>query len=837
MPSYTRGSQVLTISRYLEEDQSTTVLERRRKLEGYECYLVEQWACSRTHPTFVITTYTGDPSHSVIASVLSVPTDEGAWSPRLKVYFKALDEYHARRRETPLGTLMITNLSGFPSSLTVIPVPEGDVRKHREDFFVNENLKRLACSGRVGLTLAKPSGATEAKFHQLYRTSDKIPLYASVIELVKLCQVALMLFGVLRSVYVDGLLCDMTEKAVNDWWLEFGNDYYNTEPHDGILGPTTVAGLLGMLMGARNRLHAYGAPVAKDVFDVESTKRGIAYFQKSQRVQKSRRLDRQTLEKLHRTTAKAANGEGWTVPRAVKSTVVELSGKGGEMVLDTLGVRDKARIADVETVDVERFIQLVQGERAKWLWYGKSRKRTSGNMFNRLPGEEAIVFEEDDHGGYAWTGGRRDTAFPGSTPHPLENASHIEEHALNRQGGSADSHHMHKMPTFRRAAGKMNDARTGLGRIKDAVGRRGHHSKHSKHENDVTFAISNQSEPILRRRSSAPASPTSPQTADESFDKTDKLRDEKRVSPGSADRTDHAPTFTRTLTEAPLELRSTLFSESGMVSRRDEQPELDALLHSDLELEDGDPTARTSIGGSVYRGVDLDELFAAEDEADFNVGPLLRRTQSTAQCIARLHETRDDNWWPRHLSFSVAEDSLLTWDTSDWTAKEEPDAVTDPKKELTKELLAAESARRLCEQMSQLATHIGDWVNWKLNDIEELNKIAEVDQQELDGLYHARHEEYEALHDDSKGILAQERAQLQDAVKDVEVLGAKLEYEINALRSKVEDVEDGVAEFERQVVFIEERAKELDDESRRRNGWLSKTWRALLGSRDLSVTG
>lgn len=133
--------------RYLEEDPSTTVLERRRRLQGYELYFVEQWICSRVHPTFLIATYTGLEQHSILVGVLSVPTDEDQWSPRLRVYFKALKKFHAREKDTPLGTLMITNLSSFPSALTVILVPDGDARKHREDFFVNENLKRMGCAG------------------------------------------------------------------------------------------------------------------------------------------------------------------------------------------------------------------------------------------------------------------------------------------------------------------------------------------------------------------------------------------------------------------------------------------------------------------------------------------------------------------------------------------------------------------------------------------------------------------------------------------------------------------------------------------------------------------
>jgi hypothetical protein len=33
-------------ARYLEDDPKTTMLARRQQIEGYEIYLVEQWACS-----------------------------------------------------------------------------------------------------------------------------------------------------------------------------------------------------------------------------------------------------------------------------------------------------------------------------------------------------------------------------------------------------------------------------------------------------------------------------------------------------------------------------------------------------------------------------------------------------------------------------------------------------------------------------------------------------------------------------------------------------------------------------------------------------------------------
>ncbi|GME24840.1 Sin3 complex subunit [Neofusicoccum parvum] len=621
--------------RYLEEDPSTVVLDRRRVLEGYECYIVEQWACARSHPTFVITTYTGDASHKVVAGVLSVPTDEKSWSLRLRIYFKALSQYHARSRDTPLGTLMITNLSAFPSSLTVIPVPGGDVRKHRESFFVNENLKRLGCSGRVGITLAPPSGATEYKFHQLYRT--------------------------------NGLLCDITEKAVNDWWIEIGNEYYSIEPHDGILGPTTVAALLGTLIGARNRLNAYGAP-------------------------KTRRLDRKTLGLLHRATAKTASGEGWTVPRAVKSTVAELSGKGGEMVMDIVGGRDKAGIAEVETVDIERFVQLVHGERSKWLCTTEDRLQ-----------------------------------YP---PDPSPRGS---------------------------------------------------------------MEISSAAEDAANEKSKKPQAQ-----------------------------------FTKVLSETPHDSQSNVFASRDSLPAGDEQPELGAILTNEETAMSRTDTAEGSIAGSIYRGIDLDELFEAN--AQFEAGTLLRRTNSFSNFITRRsYENRSDERWPRRLSLSIAEESLFRWQDVTHDSDDDGADNTDPMKQLACEQLAAEEARLNGERLARLGNVVNAWVGSTINHVQELNVEAERDQQELEEIYYPRLDEYNSLREESQEIITQERVALQESIKDIETLGAKLEYEVNALRGKVEDVEDGVTEFERQVLVVEDMVQMLEDECQPKEGWLGWIYRGLAG--------
>ncbi|KAJ9656022.1 hypothetical protein H2201_008665, partial [Coniosporium apollinis] len=795
---------------YLEEDPSTTVLARRRSLQGYECYIVEQWACSRSHPTFVITTFTGDPSHSVIVNVISVPTEEEAWSPALKVYFKALNQYHAKKRDTPLGTLMITNLSGFPSSLTVIPVPGGDVRKYREDFFVNENLKRLGCSGRVGIQLAKPSGAAQAKFHQLYRTSEKIDFASSVIELVKLCQIALMLFGKLEVEYADGLLCDVTEQSINDWWIELGSEYYNIEPHDGILGPTTVAALLGMLLGARNRLNAYGAPVSKDVFDIESTKRGIAYFQRAQRMAKSRRLDRQTLERLHRSTAKAANGEEWALPRAVKSTMAELSGKGGEMLMDVVGARGKAGIAEIETTDIEVFVELLYGERCKWLWYGKPRKTGSGDTFDKLPTEEGLVFQKDDQGGYAWAGRRKDSTAVGTREDFLLH----RRQTSNQQGPpeAVEKVQDPKRKLLKRATGKVAaSGRT----LKGAVNLRGHQHKHSKDDN--TYVPGNVKRPLPRRTSTAPSSPTSPPVDRTSFEGSAYQSPTKRNAAV-------APTFTKLLSQTPTESYTNLTPEKTEDDKNDKRPELRGTLTSSLQALSNPSTAKSSVAGSVYRGVDLDDLFGTAEEMSQPPAPLLRRTQSITEDTLRNLDTTELDRWPRHLSFSVAEDSVLTWNDRPGANEEEDTQSTDPKKQLTMELCLAEDARRAAASMSHVTSKLVPWTQRRIDTIRNLDAQADRNQQELEDLYYPLLDSYNSLSEESKEILAHERARLQTGIKEIETLGSKLEYEINVLRSKVEDVETGVEELGRQVVYIEGRVREVEGEGEGR-GW----WRWVTG--------
>jgi len=80
----------------------------------------------------------------------------------------------------------------------------------------------------------------------------------------------------------------------------------------------------------------------------------------------------------------------------------------------------------------------------------------------------------------------------------------------------------------------------------------------------------------------------------------------------------------------------------------------------------------------------------------------------------------------------------------------------------------------------------------------------------------------------SQDLTAEERLHVMEGIKDVDVLVAKLEYEINALVSKVDDVEEGVGQFERQVDDLELRAKEMAQEMKRES-WLHWAVRNMTG--------
>lgn len=770
----------------------------------------------------------------MLVSVLSIPTNQEAWSPRLRIYLQAITKFHARKKETPLGTLMVTNLSGFPSALTVVPVPEGNIIKHRVDFVVNENLKRMGCSGRAGLHLSPPIDATQATFMRLYKTSDRVPINSSVIELVKLCQVALIFYNKLSPEYADGLLCDVTEQAINDWWSDIGTEFFNADPTDGILGPTTVAALLGTLLGARNRLGAYGAPVAKDVFDLTSTKRGIASFQKSQKLERTRRFDRQTLERLHKVTAKAVSGQGWTVPRAVKSTVAELSGKGGHIVMGMVGVRERVGIAEIETLDIDTFIQLAYGERCKWLWHGKPLKGNDAELFNNGPAEDSMLFIKDEHGGYIWSNsGTEDNSRPGATDRTYNLSTHGSQMILDpTMKDTAPRRNVLKSVTER-----MTDARTGLGRIKEAVGKtglRGHYHKHSKDENPPSDGESTKETPSTTQPQHFGDKWTPPQELTPAIVAEESVYS---VHPGRGGSiTDDSPEALKKNQSTALE-KKTLGTDADSISSLDSEPrnlgpEVHTVNHvQNMRQKDRYNTpsfdslnlVELPVTSKIWPRMKERRNFAPESDQPL----IFQRTKSLSHLPASTQNSSYEARWPRRLSFSAVVDVVAagvdTASSNDVATRKSLDAA------LAAEDHLAMCARHLATQLQALSACDGSWVEQSVEDVHDLDAQYGKDQEILNQMYHQKLEEYSGLRDVSEERVAEKTASLADTTKEIENLAAKLEYELTALQLKIKDVENGATEFERQVLEIESRAEELHEETRDRPSWLSWPWRIFAG--------
>ncbi|OAA81241.1 Sin3 complex subunit Stb2 [Akanthomyces lecanii RCEF 1005] len=803
--------------RFLQNEPYVSLVERQTFLSGYELYLVEQWACSRKSPTLVVATHTGDDKDRISVGILAIPDDNALWSTRLQLYFKAANQYHARPKETGMGQLLVTNLSNFPSSLTVIPVPDGDIRRHRQTFIVNEDLKRLGCAGRSGLTLTEPPEATRSKFHQLYKTSERIPFMQSVTELVKLCQVALYMFDKLEPEYIDGLLCDVTEAAIGDWWTEIGAEHYNYEPSDGILGPSTVAALLGMLMGARNRLGWQGAPVSKDVFDIESTKRGISYFQKAQKLDRTRRLDRQTLFRLHNSTAKAASGEGWGVQKAVNSTVTGIGGKRGEIVMDMVSGKDKGGLADVETLDLDRFIKLAYGEQSKWLWHGKQRRAPLGSR-------------DLDHELGGLLLGRSDVSNPVSR---AATAPQVDDEAAvgrsddlqaatpSRMGTGASYDSFGDRDGSRRAVFKSvaGNAKSGLGRIKDAVGgsRRGHGRwPSSSNRDDLPEHLQGLNMGMDNARSSDIVS--GPPTVGRAF--TWKEKPEEYLA--ALRRGD--PYALRGLQGNVLEPASAdaAFSHSetqvGHLPRGPDNEHLEALGAEvrDEVLSRAPSAVRSAVDETDFEG----PLLESERTGDQRYLRLCRRHSSPAPTTV-VNYTLNESRYPRRLSFSNAEEAILDWEEilpiSD-AAENDADAAA----------AQAEILAQLAQQVDLMVNGVGPWVGEKIKLVEALDERYGKDVAELQTHYRQLNEACERVRMDSEGIIADEKQGLELSIKELETMVAQLEYEINALVFKVHEVEEGIVLFERQVVDVESRADKLKTQLETES-WLHWFVRTLTG--------
>ncbi|KAL0950000.1 hypothetical protein HGRIS_010009 [Hohenbuehelia grisea] len=246
-------------------------------LTGYQLYAVENWIVARTVPVTLLVVYTGNPDHSIRVDVWEPHTDDD-WSNAMF----ALRRDGARPKETEHGTIMATSLAHFRSDFTIVHIPKGDFLAVRDQLYANINLRRMRCSGRSALTLEEPSDTTKDRFLAMYhlpelsfptldpavrrvKTKDSKHVFAAtVLELVKVVQAALQVFGLAEEAG-DGLLCDVTVQGLSRWMDTVGEP--SGHPLDPAASPAVVAALLSSLLAIRNRLAALGySHVPKDPF-------------------------------------------------------------------------------------------------------------------------------------------------------------------------------------------------------------------------------------------------------------------------------------------------------------------------------------------------------------------------------------------------------------------------------------------------------------------------------------------------------------------------------------------------------------------------------------------
>jgi predicted nuclease with TOPRIM domain len=103
--------------------------------------------------------------------------------------------------------------------------------------------------------------------------------------------------------------------------------------------------------------------------------------------------------------------------------------------------------------------------------------------------------------------------------------------------------------------------------------------------------------------------------------------------------------------------------------------------------------------------------------------------------------------------------------------------------------------------------------------VEDLDAEAASHLESLQGAYYARLEEYQTQRTTGGDVMSAEKSALTDAVRRLEMAGAKLEYELDALVGRIAEVEDGVQEFERSVEGVEARVGELVGEEALRSAW------------------
>jgi len=409
------------------------------------------------------------------------------------------------------------------------------------------------------------------------------------------------------------------------------------------------------------------------------------------------------------------------------------------------------------------------------LWQGKPIKSAGIDVFG-IPTDElnGRVFSTDDQGNFIWTASKRNS---------------IDQNLERRPDAAYEQ--------------QSAEGRSGLGRLRDAVGIKSHHPRQIKEEDEPQKSLN-----------------------DAEISSSRKYFDDQKPTPDHVLR--RADTYDRKATDKyPLNLALATPGDTSKLNREDSRRQSNDDIRSLPNAQNrrsNSPRSKTRQGMSDIRMELEDDVYQHFSSAFRYEGPRARRLKRSQSAIHVLDIPFDNQRQariPRNLSFSIVESTVLSYvDVVTELMTENEDKIKQPAVAIITQDLAAIAAQKKARQIMYLQHARVPYVQNLVDNVESLDREAAEHLDELNTLYYERLEEYQALRTTSTDVVDREKTALTESLRRVELLGSKLDYELAALQSRVQEVEDGVKEFERNVLNIEARLKELTtEESAGKTSW------------------
>ncbi|ORX87512.1 hypothetical protein BCR32DRAFT_264276 [Anaeromyces robustus] len=298
--------EINSVYELMKENNSILIKENSLYLEGFQSYIILDWVTDRTRFCKTITVYTGNPEHKIhVCSVSFLSPNKEDYNGIIERLFKQYEKDKAKPKSLENNNIiMVTDLISFPTSLTTLPLTDGDYECHKLPLYININLKQFGCSGRGILTLKEPSDSQKNKFYQLFDIHTSVPFNFAILELGKIIQMSLYFLGMLQVPNCDdGLICDETIKAIRRAYISLGS---KTEIDENGFSPILIKDIIKEVVDLIFKLHVLGYQSQKDPFRFPNNfERQIIAFKRNNGLrvigEKSSELDILTIKKINTT--------------------------------------------------------------------------------------------------------------------------------------------------------------------------------------------------------------------------------------------------------------------------------------------------------------------------------------------------------------------------------------------------------------------------------------------------------------------------------------------------------------------------------------------------------